>query len=892
MDLDFTVDYLQNCAWEISEIIRTMARCPHAKQPRPNEESNQLCHFCMTIQTKLGIISVQIESNQEAGFDPDIEEKARNLWRLLEDMCSWSQPFHNPPLRPHSKQPCANLHTLVEDKSQHRALRRNITSYLRQPSFILEGFITKCDGLSTLLQTDDSEETIEIPEPEDHSRAQKQLFHMLSVNTACDSCQLRTGNQEANFSHPARVFLMGSTKSEDDLVGFDIIMSSLDNKSWQDLCIMVPASTGKRVTFADIDEACCGLSLPDKEQLDRFCQIFKDDDGCRISLKLEDEVLFRLGVEALKHRASPGKGLCLADVLQRYTLTVEEKLALAYVISSAFWQFYESSIMNRAWSSRNIWFMPQPDLRDNSEQLPLKAYLSFDSEATECDFDACEFAETRSLIHRCPRIQALAILLLEIGLGRPLEYKKFDRQTQQLNYRYAEASEYLEELKAVTWENFAHKYIFTDAVEACLKFDALMGKGEHSGSDDSHNLRRKLLHQRVVSHMIWLNRSFRGSNGKVRYLSEKQFENDSLRTNESRSSSKLEDKSFEPEKLVHATSSLSLGQIHARNPLGFEKRTRPSSALDFGIGIICALTIEANAVEALFDDNWDDGPSYNKDRGDKNAYSTGSIGCHNVVLAYMPGMGKGSAATVATHLSRSFPNIRLAIVVGICGVVPFAPGNNDEIILGDVVVSEGIITYDFGRRLPEGFKRKDSHQEALGRPPAEVRSILAKLKGFRGQHEWRTKMAELLNELQREPALKAEYPGAQNDKLFQASYRHIKDSLTCQQAGCQGRIVRRRRLTQGTTQPAIHFGLMGSADTVMKSGVRRDSIAKSENILGFEMEGAGVWDTFPSCLVIKGACDYADSHKTKAWQQYASATAAACTKAFLTIGYQSTTRHQ
>ncbi|KAL2128280.1 hypothetical protein VTI74DRAFT_9392 [Chaetomium olivicolor] len=46
------------------------------------------------------------------------------------------------------------------------------------------------------------------------------------------------------------------------------------------------------------------------------------------------------------------------------------------------------------------------------------------------------------------------------------------------------------------------------------------------------------------------------------------------------------------------------------------------------------------------------------------------------------------------------------------------------------------------------------------------------------------------------------------------------------------------------------------------------------------MEGAGVWDIFP-CVVIKGACDYADSHKTKAWQRYAAATAAACMKAFL-----------
>jgi len=39
-------------------------------------------------------------------------------------------------------------------------------------------------------------------------------------------------------------------------------------------------------------------------------------------------------------------------------------------------------------------------------------------------------------------------------------------------------------------------------------------------------------------------------------------------------------------------------------------------------------------------------------------------------------------------------------------------------------------------------------------------------------------------------------------------------------------------------------------------------------------------ETFHS-LVIKGVCDYADSHKDKRWQGYAAATAAAAAKAFL-----------
>ncbi|KAL2836062.1 ankyrin repeat-containing domain protein [Aspergillus pseudodeflectus] len=66
----------------------------------------------------------------------------------------------------------------------------------------------------------------------------------------------------------------------------------------------------------------------------------------------------------------------------------------------------------------------------------------------------------------------------------------------------------------------------------------------------------------------------------------------------------------------------------------------------------------------------------------------------------------------------------------------------------------------------------------------------------------------------------------------------------------------------------------------MKSGQHRDEIVKREKVIGFEMEGAGVWDNVP-CIIIKGVCDYADSHKSKVWQAYAAATGASVAKAFL-----------
>ncbi|KAJ5666530.1 Nucleoside phosphorylase [Penicillium maclennaniae] len=48
------------------------------------------------------------------------------------------------------------------------------------------------------------------------------------------------------------------------------------------------------------------------------------------------------------------------------------------------------------------------------------------------------------------------------------------------------------------------------------------------------------------------------------------------------------------------------------------------------------------------------------------------------------------------------------------------------------------------------------------------------------------------------------------------------------------------------------------------------------------MEAAGLMNNYPY-LVIRGICDYADSHKNKQWQGYAAASAAAYAKELLLV---------
>ncbi|KAF1989816.1 purine and uridine phosphorylase [Aulographum hederae CBS 113979] len=340
---------------------------------------------------------------------------------------------------------------------------------------------------------------------------------------------------------------------------------------------------------------------------------------------------------------------------------------------------------------------------------------------------------------------------------------------------------------------------------------------------------------------------------------------------------------------------------------------RPSNRNEFEIAIICALSEEADAVKALFDVDWDLDRPFGRATGDTNIYSTGRIGIHNVVLVHLAGMGKINAASGSARILCSYENVRLGLVVGICGGVPTIKAKKEvekEVFLGDIVISTGVVQYDLVRKFPNKAVTKDTLEDALSRPNLEIRAFLQKIKGSTDQdrlkNTCRTQLTKLLG---KQSFQKCRYPGDDKDILFPPAYRHkhqqpggcdtcsrcnnddddtcddARDS-TCEVLGCvaglSNELTRRRdtNLGQPPPEPQIYFGRIGSGDWVIKSGRDRDIIAKEHQLLAFEMEGGGVWDNVPT-VVIKAVCDYADSHKNKAWQNYAAAVAASCTGAFL-----------
>lgn len=270
-------------------------------------------------------------------------------------------------------------------------------------------------------------------------------------------------------------------------------------------------------------------------------------------------------------------------------------------------------------------------------------------------------------------------------------------------------------------------------------------------------------------------------------------------------------------------------------------------------------------------------------------------------------MGKAAAAGTAASFRSSYPRLKLAFLVGICGGVPGTGVN--EALLGDVLISKTVLQSDFGRQFPTKFVIKDTVDDNLGRPNRDIRSLIASFETRFGRNRLRKKAGEYLRDLQGAADREGDrdtyqYLGVAQDKLFAATYRHEhrapQSCAMCQgevdsycneasQASCaklkcdEGQLVHREqqsRMLDGMYCPKILIGRMASGDTVMKSGEHRDQLARQHNVLAFEMEGAGAWDEVP-CIIIKGICDYADSHKNKKWQPFAAATAASVMKAVL-----------
>ncbi|KAI1355796.1 hypothetical protein F5Y01DRAFT_153195 [Xylaria sp. FL0043] len=292
---------------------------------------------------------------------------------------------------------------------------------------------------------------------------------------------------------------------------------------------------------------------------------------------------------------------------------------------------------------------------------------------------------------------------------------------------------------------------------------------------------------------------------------------------------------------------------------------------DYTVGWICALHIEMAVAKCMLHDVHE---GLGKSSDDSNTYIFGSICGHNIVIACLPAVGYGTnnAAIVASHMRRTFPSIHTFLMVGIGGGAP----DRVDVRLGDVVVSTGVIQYDMGKIIQQGQFRATG----VTRQPSPT--LMTAVSAIRAHHEIvPSKIPFILSQMREQYPSMGEYTDRESlqDFLFDSAYDHPTTLESCTDCD-RSRLV--RRPSRSNNNPMIHYGIIASGNQVMKHARTRDRVAQEFDAICFEMEAAGLMDSF-QCLVIRGICDYSDSHKNKEWQKYASATAAAYAQELLGI---------
>lgn len=312
--------------------------------------------------------------------------------------------------------------------------------------------------------------------------------------------------------------------------------------------------------------------------------------------------------------------------------------------------------------------------------------------------------------------------------------------------------------------------------------------------------------------------------------------------------------------------------------------TKPRSVDEYMIGWICTLPVEWIAASGMLDDIH---PGIEKLSNDSNNYNMGSIYGHNIVIACPPNEeigNKSAAAMVAARMKSTFPQMRFVLLVGIGSGVP------SKVSLGDVVVSTsvekepGLVQWDTGKAKGNGsFERIGS----LKQLPESLLKALERAEAVHGYavtcmylyfSHLRNKWPELVSKYLRSDSIK--------DTLIlaRANYDDVNTSTTGDKDNGEEEEIRRccgraMNVKMDSGKGRVHFGMIASGNQVIEDAELRDKLNKDldGDVLCVETGAAGLAEIVP-CLIIRGICDYAGSHKNKDWEEHAAAMAAAFAK--------------
>ncbi|KAH8885491.1 subtilisin-like protein [Thozetella sp. PMI_491] len=488
--------------------------CRKKEKPLPKEALRKAGE----IATRLHIVRPYIDSLPRYWIEPHLEYLCREMLKSL-----WPERLNILPGFV-VKECNRRLVHLSDEKGRH-SMNLSIYAFFSDPRNKegIDDFYQGCLKLYEQLAPTSAEERAGPPSSigniaqHDYAHNNLALFEVLQEHCQCHP-NFHGMPSGATTWHPTRLCLEGNPANP----SFNILVSSMDMSFWQEFCLSVPPQ--KSSTAVESDILATG----------RFCTFLEEQLFTRLSFILEPGIGLYHVPESHRQELIPaaGSGEPLASILRHYRLTPRDRIMLSYAIAQAYWQFYDSELMRTKWTSQTIWFMPASNDISLGDQLPLQAFVSFPfGVLNDPPEDSIQNPDIY-LNHRCPRIFALGVLLLEIGIANPFPTRPFQNPVSQANFDHKIATNQLERLRQIKWPGFSHMRYFIDAVEYCIEGSNFIqdpsdqnSTPQNSRRSEPHDVqkgyaeRRKNLYNRVVRPLAWLaEKGFRKSATGVTYI--------------------------------------------------------------------------------------------------------------------------------------------------------------------------------------------------------------------------------------------------------------------------------------------------------------------------------------------------------------------------------------
>ncbi|KAF2786666.1 subtilisin-like protein, partial [Melanomma pulvis-pyrius CBS 109.77] len=355
--------------------------------------------------------------------------------------------------------------------------------------------------------------------PDEHSTKVKMMVYAILRKHMKCLC-LDDEGKPRGHTHIARLLLTAAPSyTSEDQAEFEMLFHTVPDSGestlswsrarqccWQDVQVLVPRET--KVGFVDQGPQKSSSRAMEKVKRGNFCDLISLNENSRLCLTIQRDGLFKGRPDQLKQIVENEPGISLSKLLDTHRLSMEMKGILAYIVAQSVWQFYESDWMNTRWNSDTIQFIPGVNLDSEAATqngiFAWKPYFSVHFGEEDPDFSDCS-AFGSGDIHQYPRIRALGVMLVEIGIGKSLEsHVQEGSEIAKRNKVWVAAKRYSDSKKP--WPGFPFAPYRT-AVEHCLEPDnfalrprtAEVTNAQVEEEAETLRKRRKVLYEKVVS---------------------------------------------------------------------------------------------------------------------------------------------------------------------------------------------------------------------------------------------------------------------------------------------------------------------------------------------------------------------------------------------------------